>query len=124
MRVRWTGGFHPWCAIGGEEGRCAHGEGKRRGRKGKKTADEWGQRRSGVEEENACGAGVGRAGRWQADVLSWLRGRAKQVAGKLGRALACGGKAPSRPCAGEGGGVRAGPAEQAERVEKEKGGAG
>jgi len=44
------------------------------------------------------GADAGRAGEWRS-------GRAKQAAGKLGRALACGGKAPSRPCAGEGGGA-------------------
>ena len=44
------------------------------------------------------GADAGRAGEWRS-------GRTKQAAGKLGRALACGGKAPSRPCTGERGGA-------------------
>jgi len=44
------------------------------------------------------GADAGRAGEWRSE-------RAKQSAGKLGRALASGGKAPSRPCAGERGGA-------------------
>ena len=55
-----------------------------------------------AEAERGAGLGhsadAGRAGEWRS-------GRAKQAVGKLGRALASGGKAPSRPCAGERGGA-------------------